>query len=45
MTNSFLRAILTFGLFGLVPLQFSKVGDTLLQFTYSQAYHYNSRFV
>jgi hypothetical protein len=32
-------------LFGSLPLQFFKVGDTPLQFTYSQAYHYNSRFV
>jgi hypothetical protein len=30
------------GLFGLVPLQFLKVGDIPLQFTYFEAYHYNS---
>jgi hypothetical protein len=30
------------GLFGYVPLQFSKVGDIPLQFTYFEIYHHNS---
>jgi hypothetical protein len=34
-----------FGLFGYVPLQFSKLGDIPLQFIYLQPYHYNSIFV
>jgi hypothetical protein len=33
------------GLFGSVPLQFSKVEDIPLQFVYSESYHYNSHFV
>jgi hypothetical protein len=43
-TNHQLASGIFFGLFGFVPLQFAKVGDIPLQFTYLEIYHYNFKF-